>query len=159
MAHTEPSPLRRPPIRQSTLVRSNVEHTFDAFVGRIGEWWPVRPYSIGQDRVVGATFERAEGGRVYETLDDGHEVTWGHVLEWNPPLGFTMTWELLSAVTEVQLTFRPLGPSLTRVEVEHRGWERLSEADMATVTAVPGGYDAGWANVLSAFAAHVGPDS
>ena len=68
MAPTEPTPLRRPPIRQSTLVRSDAEHTFDAFVRTISEWWPVRPYSIGQDNVASVTFERQLGGRVYETL-------------------------------------------------------------------------------------------
>ncbi len=33
--------LRRPPVRQSTVVRSDVRHTFDVFVKTIGIWWPV----------------------------------------------------------------------------------------------------------------------
>ncbi len=153
MAPTEPIPLRRPPIRQSTLVRSDGGHTFDAFVRTISEWWPARPYSIGQDKVASVTFERVLGGRVYETWEDGHEVTWGHITHWDPPAGFTMTWELLSAVTEVELQFRQVGPALTRVELEHRGWEHLTEEDVAAISAVPGGYDKGWETILAAFAA------
>jgi hypothetical protein len=146
-------PLRRPPIRQATVVRSGAAHTFDVFVRTIGTWWPVRPFSLGQDRVADVTFEPHLGGRVYETWDDGSTVSWGHVLDWNPPRGFTISWEILAAVTEVELTFRPLGPALTRVELEHRGWERLSEADLASATSVHGGYDRGWVQVLDAFRA------
>jgi Activator of Hsp90 ATPase homolog 1-like protein len=144
--------LRRPPIRQHTIVRSDAAHTFDAFVRTIGAWWPVRPFSIGQERVAEVVFERRLGGRVYEAWDDGEQVTWGHVLAWDPPAGFTMSWEILPATTEIQLTFRALGPALTRVELEHRGWERLTEEQLAQATAVPGGYSAGWARVLAAFA-------
>lgn len=158
MASTEPTSLRRPPIRQSTTVRSDGEHTFDAFVRTIGEWWPVRPYSLGEDKVAGVTFERELGGRVYETWDDGHEVTWGHVTRWDPPTGFTMTWEILPAVTEVELRFRPLGPALTRVDLEHRGWEQLTEEDIAAVNVVPGAYEKGWETILSAFALRFEPE-
>ena len=44
-------PLRRPPIRQATTVRSDVEHTFTVFVREIGTWWPTSIISAGQDRV------------------------------------------------------------------------------------------------------------
>ena len=59
--------LRRPPVRQSTMVRSDVRHTFDTFVDTIGIWWPVTPFSAGRDRVRDVTFERRPGGRVIET--------------------------------------------------------------------------------------------
>ncbi|MDQ4133210.1 MAG: SRPBCC domain-containing protein [Actinomycetota bacterium] len=153
MTAAEPTPLRRPPIRQSTIVRSDAEHTFDVFVRRIGEWWPVQPYSLGEEKVASVTFEPRVGGRVYETWADGREVTWGHVTAWDPPRGFSMTWEVFSAVTDVELTFRPLGPALTRVAVEHRGWERLSDAECAALTTGPNRYDTGWATVLAAFSA------
>jgi len=35
--------LRRPPVRQSVLVRSDQRHTFEVFVDTIGIWWPVTP--------------------------------------------------------------------------------------------------------------------
>ena len=70
----EPMALRRPPIRQATLVRRDVVHTFDSFVTTIAQWWPLRPLSAGQDRVTDVVFEREPGGRVFEVWDDGTTV-------------------------------------------------------------------------------------
>ncbi len=148
-------PVSRAPITRSTLVRSDQAHTFDTFVRTLAQWWPVRPYSLGQERVVDVTFTPEPGGRVYETWDDGTTRTWGHVLAWEPPARFAMTWEVFAAHTEVELTFRALGPTLTRVELEHRGWEALSEEEMRTATAAAGGYARGWETVLAALTAHL----
>jgi uncharacterized protein YndB with AHSA1/START domain len=103
-------------------------------------------------------FEERTGGRVYEVWDDGAEVDWGEVLSWDPPSGFTMTWRYTPAPTEVELKFQSLGPSLTRVLVEHRGWEALSEEQLVEACALPGGYaggsfDRGWAHILSCMVA------
>lgn len=145
--------LRRPPVRQATMVRSDIEHTFDTFVRTIGAWWPVDPFSRGQIRVCDVVFERRVGGRVYEIWDDGTKREWGQVLAWAPPAGFTMTWLVTPAATEVELSFRELGPALTRVAVEHRGWEALSDAEVRAACALPGGYAGGafakgWATIL-----------
>ncbi len=164
-------PLRRPPVRQSTVVRSDRAHTFDVFVATIGAWWPVVPFSAGGERVRDVTFEQRLGGRVYETWDDGTTADWGTVLAWEPPHRFAMTWHVPGAVTEVELTFTALGPALTRVAVEHRGWEALSDAQLSAACALPGGYtggafDRGWAAILGRFAAaltasqqHPSPDA
>ena len=150
--------LQRPPVRQATLVRRDVDHTFKSFVGTIGQWWPLRPISSGKDRVADLVFEQETGGRVYELWHDGTEVRWGRVTTWEPPRRFVMTWEMTPATTEVELRFKPLGPALTRVEVEHRGWEALSEADLSRECALPGGgyqggsYNRGWTMILSSFA-------
>ena len=85
----------------------------------------------GRDRVRDVTFERRQGGRVYETWQDGTEVEWGRVLTWTPPERFVMTWNMTSVATEVELTFAELGLQLTRVAVEHRGWERLTGEELA----------------------------
>src|SRR5260370_7772693 len=106
--------LRRPPVRQSVLVRSDQWHTFDTFVDTIGIWWPVTPFSAGKDRVRDVTFERRQGGRVFETWQDGTEVDWGEVLVWEPPARFVMTWNMAAAVTEVELTFFSVLPALPR---------------------------------------------
>jgi hypothetical protein len=145
--------LRRPPIRQSTLVRASVRHTFDTFVTTIGAWWPVQPFSAGKDRVRDVTVEQRQGGRVYETWDDGTEIDWGTLLAWQPPERFTITWTGTPAATEVEFTFTALGPALTRVTVEHRGWEVLTDEQLAEDCALPGGYASGaysqgWATIL-----------
>jgi hypothetical protein len=139
------------------VVRSDVTHTFDTFVRTIGAWWPVQPFSRGQDRVRDVTFERRRGGRIYETWLDGTEMSWGEVIAWEPPNRFTMTWHVTPATTEVELTFKALGPTLTRVAVEHRGWEALSDEQLRAACALPGGYSGGafaqgWATILGKLA-------
>jgi hypothetical protein len=91
--------FRRPPVRQSTLVRSDAGHTFDVFVRTIGSWWPVELFSAGRDRVRAVTIEQRQGGRVYETWNDGSEVDWGELRAWEPPRRFVMTWTGTPAAT------------------------------------------------------------
>lgn len=91
---------------------------------------------------------------MYERWHDGSEHEWGQVILWEPPERFAITWELLPAQTEVEVRFRVLGPALTRVEVEHRGWERLSQEELAACAAA-GGYDEGWEIILARFASAV----
>lgn len=156
--------LRRPPVRQSTLVRAGIERTFSSFVTSIGAWWPVQPFSAGKHRVRGITIEQKVGGRVYETWDDGTEVDWGTVTAWAPPARLVMTWTGTPAPTEVEFTFTVVGPALTRVRVEHRGWEVLTEEQLGQDCALPGGYSggaylAGWAQILQAFGDAIGQDA
>lgn len=157
------TPVRsHPPVHQSTIVRSDVEHTFEAFVRMIGSWWPVEPLSVGGARVRDVTVEQRLGGRVYETWDDGTTLDWGEVVGWEPPSRFVMTWMNTPAPTEVELGFTALGPGLTRVTVEHRGWENLTAEQLGEDCAEPGGYLAGaysggWLLVLERLAGAVAP--
>ena len=153
--------LRRPPVRQSVLVRASIGHTFGSFVTTIGAWWPVEPFSAGKDRVREVTVEQRVGGRVYETWDDETEVAWGTVTAWEPPERFVMTWSGTPAATEVEFTFTSLGPGLTKVAVEHRGWEALTDQQLAEDCALPGGYSsgayaAGWTTILGCLADSLG---
>src|SRR4051794_8912296 len=111
MASTAPTPAtttsapNRPPVRQSTIVRSDVDHTFEAFVRLIGSWWPVETHSNGGARVRDVTVEQRLGGRVFETWDDGTTVDWGEVVAWEPPGRLVMSWRNTPAPTEVELSF------------------------------------------------------
>lgn len=150
-----PGETRRP-VRQATIVRSDIGHTFDVFVRTIGRWWPVNPFSAGRDQVRAVTVEPRAGGRVYETWQDGTDVSWGELLVWDPPHRFVMTWTGTPAPTEVEVKFTALGPALTRVAVEHRGWEALSDLQLSEDCALPGGYTAGaygqgWQTILHHF--------
>jgi uncharacterized protein YndB with AHSA1/START domain len=141
-----------------------VAHTFEAFVRTIGAWWPTHPMSVGRQHTRDVTVEPEVGGRVYETWHDGTTVEWGRVLSWEPPTRFVMSWVLTPEPTEVELTFTGLGPLLTRVAVEHRGWEALTEEQLREDCAAPGGYSSGaysrgWAFILSRLAAHAGGES
>jgi uncharacterized protein YndB with AHSA1/START domain len=152
------TPLQRPPVRQATLVRSDIAHTFEVFVTAIGVWWPVQPLSAGGERTVDVTVEPRLHGRVFETWADGTVVEWGRLLAWEPPHRIAMTWTSTPVTTEVELSFTELGPALTRVAVEHRGWEALSETQLSEDCALPGGYASGayatgWAHILTQLAA------
>ena len=73
-----------------------------------------------------------------------------------------MTWNQTPVPTEVELSFVALGPALTRVTVEHRGWEALTDEQLAQDCALPGGYAAGsyvagWTQILNRLAAAIGP--
>ena len=156
--------LSRPPVRQSTIVRRDVAGTFEAFVRMIGAWWPVEPLSIGKARVRDVTVDPRRGGPVYETWDDGTTVDWGEVVVWDPPGRFVMSWIHTPAPTEVELAFTALGPGLTRVTVEHRGWDHLTEEQLREDCAAPGGYrsgaySTGWQLALERFAKSVEPAS
>jgi hypothetical protein len=151
-------PLRRPPIRQSTLVGGTRQHTFEVFTRRMADWWPVVPFSAGGERVRSILLEESVGGTVVEVWDDGTTRAWGDVVEWDPPTGFTMTWNVTGTPTFVTLRFQAVADRLTRVELEHHGWERLTEAELGADCALPGGYDGGafhegWRRVLDRFRA------
>jgi uncharacterized protein YndB with AHSA1/START domain len=112
----------------------------------------LRTHSQGKERVASVTVERRAGGRVYETWHNGETRTWGTLLAWDPPQRFVLTWDIIAPrVTEVELTFRELAPSLTRVEVEHRGWEKLSDTDLELIGEKRESYDGGWAMILRLF--------
>jgi len=145
--------LQRPPIRQSVLVHSDISHTFGTFVRTIALWWPVALYSSGKEKVREVLIEERLGGRITEVWEDGTVVVWGELLSWEPPQRFLMTWTGTPAPTEVEFTFIALGPALTRVTVEHRGWETLSDAQWDQVCPRPGGYAAGWDLILGTFVA------
>ena len=49
--------------------------------------------------------------------------------------------------TELEITFSPLG-EWTRVDLEHRGWERLGEL----AEAARAGYGEGWSRTLERYA-------
>ena len=69
-----------------------------------------------------------------------------------------MTWTGTPVPTEVEFSFAALGPALTRVTVEHRGWEAMTDEQLAEDCALPGGYSSGaystgWTAILDRFAA------
>jgi hypothetical protein len=155
-AHRIPTP----PVRRETTVRAGRDRTFEVFVRELGAWWPTNPFSRGGDRVRDVRLERRRGGLVTEHWADGTVHTWGELLAWDPPRGFTMAWRLTPEPTEVELRFLELGPALTRVEVEHRGWERLSDEQLGAACALPEGYAGGsfhrgWGMILDAFASRL----
>jgi uncharacterized protein YndB with AHSA1/START domain len=155
MTHPEPTAHDVEPVRMTVRVRRNIEDAFDLFTREVGSWWPLEKASFGGDRASEVYFEPFVGGRFYERYVDGEEHTGGVVLRWEPPRLVAYTWrhDDWSAPTEVEVRFIAEGPAVTRVELEHRAWERLGPVaelmrDM---------YRNGWPAVISSFASIAGP--
>jgi uncharacterized protein YndB with AHSA1/START domain len=142
--------------KRTVTVDCSVEHAFETFTERIHEWWPVSRYSISADES-GAhppetvVFHGGAGGQIYERTADGEELKWADVLAFDPPNRFVLAWnpsrEWERPPTEVEVTFTPEGDR-TRVELEHRGWDKLGER----ATKAREGYGRGWKGVLAAYA-------
>lgn len=146
------------PVQVSVFVDRSPKDTFRIFTEEIGSWWPLQTYSVATDtfegkvRATTVIFEGRVGGRIYERISDGREADWGTVARWEPPHRVVFSWKpnLKPAPhTEVEVCFTQEG-SGTRVELEHRAWERFGEAGFENRR----GYEAGWPGVLERFAKH-----
>ena len=137
------------PIRQSVTVDRPAEHAFRVFTEQIDRWWPLGRHSVFGDRAATVTVEQRRGGRIVERSVDGEEASWGEILVWEPPRRIVINWHPnpdATVSTEIELRFAAENGS-ARVELEHRGWERLGdEADEARSS-----YESGWPGVLARF--------
>jgi hypothetical protein len=115
------------PLRITFEVGCAASHAFDLWTTRIGTWWPP-DHTVSGQRGAQVVLEGGVGGRIFERTDDGAEHDWGEVTTWEPPVRLGYLWHLgadRSRATDVDIRFVAVGPRETRIEVEHRGWERL----------------------------------
>ena len=84
------------------------------------------------------------GGRWFERDAEGTECQWGSVRVWSPYDQVVLAWQL-----DAGYAYDP-GPTTTRVELEHRGFEEYG----ADAGRVRGAMDSpnGWSGLLSRFA-------
>jgi uncharacterized protein YndB with AHSA1/START domain len=115
------------PLRMSFDVACPAAHAFDVWTQRISGWWPADHTVSGQAGLL-VVVEGRPGGRIFERTSTGVEFDWGEVTVWEPPTRLAYVWHLRrdrADATEVEITFVDQGNSTTRVQIEHRGWERL----------------------------------
>ena len=133
-------------VRKSLVVECDQQTAFQVFTREIGSWWPTHDFRLAEDEVTEVVFEERLGGRIFERHADGSEAEWGHVLAWEPPGRFVMSWfptRTETDTTELEVRFVPEGDG-TRVELEHRGWEIFA----AEAEKTREGYNNGWNTVL-----------
>jgi uncharacterized protein YndB with AHSA1/START domain len=138
-------------IRKSIHVKRPVEAAFRVFTEDIGKWWPLKDgYTFGGARADQIYLEGRPGGRFFERFADGEEFDVGAVTTCEPPSRVIFTWKGPSwdAPTEVEVRFTADGDG-TRVDVEHRGWERAG----ASAREIAPRYAGGWDLVLARYAA------
>ncbi|HUF48943.1 MAG TPA: SRPBCC domain-containing protein [Vicinamibacterales bacterium] len=139
------------PLRQSVTVPGSPADVFDLFTARFGDWWPLSPpFAVFGDETRSCGLEPRAGGDLFEVSRTGERCTWGRVTVWEPPGRLAFTWhpgrgEDIAQVVDVR--FIADGPA-TRVDLEHRDWQRLG----ARAEVVRPGYEQGWIVVLGRFA-------
>jgi uncharacterized protein YndB with AHSA1/START domain len=135
-------------IRKTVTVDCAVEEAFRIFTSDALSWWPVEGHSIA-GKVSEIVFEPRVGGEVYEVAESGERGHWADVVEWDPPHRLLLAWNVLNRegeLTEVEVRFAPEDGG-TRVELEHRGWERVA----TNAEGKRDSYDGGWSHVLGKY--------
>lgn len=146
-------------VRKSVTVKAGVERAFRVFTEGIDTWWP-KSHHIGSSPMKRNVLECKAGGRCYSEQEDGTECDWGQVTGWDPPRRFIMAWQVspawkfepdLAKSSEVEVTFTAERDGSTRVDLEHRHFERHGEGWQQMKAGVGG--EMGWTGMLTAFAA------
>lgn len=149
------------PVRKSVIVKATPEHAFEVFALRIDRWWP-KTHGIGSAPVRKSVIEPFVGGRWHTTFEDGTEAVVGHVRVWQPGKQFVVSWEINASwkpdtraefASEVDVRFIADAAGGTRVELEHRNFERMGAAEGETMR---GAVENGWPGMLALFAKEVG---
>ena len=147
-------------VNKEILVEAPPERAFRVFTENFDSWWP-RSHHIGKAELKAAVMEGRPNGRWYEIGVDGSECPWGYVIAWEPPHRVVLAWQLdgewrynPSLVTEVEVTFTPIGASGTRVELEHRNLERFGQFEESVRKSI--GAEEGWGGLLRLYADAVG---
>jgi uncharacterized protein YndB with AHSA1/START domain len=145
------------PVRKTILVETTPQHAFEVFTAGIDRWWP-KSHGIGSAPVRESIIEPFVGGRWYTRCEDGTDVTVGHVRIWQPAERFAVSWEIsadwkpdarAAFASEVEVRFLAEAAGRTRVELEHRSFERMGAAAGETMRK---GVDGGWPALLDLFA-------
>ena len=144
-------------IRKQVTVGAPIEKAFRVFTEGFDGWWP-RGHHIGKSGMKQAVMEQKPGGRWYEIGDDGSTCEWGKVLAWEPPTRLVLAWQITSQwaydpnfVTEVEVTFAPLGTSETLVTLEHKHMDRFGDGWQTHFASMDS--EGGWGRLLKIFAA------
>jgi uncharacterized protein YndB with AHSA1/START domain len=137
-------------VSKTVTVQADIDRAFRVFTEGFDSWWP-RSHHIGKSPMKRAIIEGRVNGRCYSEQADGTECDWGTVLAWEPPSRLVIAWQIthqwgyqpdLAKASEVEIHFTPVAGGATRVDLEHRHFERHGEGAAATRQAVdsPGGW-------------------
>jgi uncharacterized protein YndB with AHSA1/START domain len=117
------------PLELSFEVACQPAAAFTMWTANTSMWWPT-DHSVSGERGLKVVFEDGVGGRIFERSPSGAEHQWGRITVWEPPSRLAYTWHLGFApeeATDVEIRFVEADSDRTRVEIVHRGWERLGE--------------------------------
>lgn len=145
-------------VNKSVTVKAGLEHAFKVFTEGFDTWWP-RGHHIGKKPLQKAVIEPRAGGRCFGREADGNECQWGTVTAWEPPNRLVLAWQIdpnwqfepdISKASEVEVRFTAESAGVTRVDLEHRHFERHGKD--ADKVRIPVGGIGGWETLLQIFA-------
>jgi uncharacterized protein YndB with AHSA1/START domain len=144
-------------VRRVISIQAPPEVAWHVFTERMGTWWPLAMYKIGEANAVDAIIEPRVGGRWYERGEDGSTCDWGRVLAWEPQSRLVLSWDVTAdwqydpaLQTEIEVRFIAEGKAGTRLEFEHRRLDRYGDRrdEIRTIFDKTGD----WGRLLAAFA-------
>ena len=144
------------PLRLSFDVDCPVEHAFDVWTAKTSRWWPAA-HTVSREKDLEVVFEGRVGGRIFERTQAGQEHEWGEVTVWEPPRRLGYSWLIATdraGATDVEIIFVDRGDATTRIDIEHRGWERLGDRGPSWREVNIGGWDGVMPDYLAACLDH-----
>ncbi|KQZ68975.1 ATPase [Nocardioides sp. Root151] len=147
MAHAQ----QEETVRLGITVAVSAERAFQVFTEQFDQIKPREHNLLAPEAIAETVFETRVGGFVYDRGENGSVCRWARVLAFDPPHRFVISWDISPTwqlvtdpahASEVEVTFTPEGPTQTRVELEHRHFERHGEGWESVRDGVLG--DGGW---------------
>lgn len=145
------------PVQHSVVVAAPVERAYGVFTSSMARWWPPAYTFAGEDEYASVVVEQFAGGRWYERDISGNTADWGKVLECDVGQRIVLTWQVSAErspepperASTIEVRFVAAGPAATRVELEHRDFDRHG-AGAATIR---GGMASpqGWPHILERY--------
>jgi uncharacterized protein YndB with AHSA1/START domain len=145
------------PVRKSVVVDAAPARAFEAFTAGLDRWWP-KSHTLAASPLRESIIEPFVGGRWYTKHEDGSECVVGHVSVWSPGERLVVSWEIngewkpdarVEFTSEVEVRFTAEGAGRTRVDLEHRNFERMESGG----DTMRQGVDSGWPAILADYAA------
>jgi len=145
------------PVRKSVIVDAAPPQAFAVFTSGINRWWP-KSHGIGATPIRESVIEPFVGGRWYTRHEDGNDVVIGRVRVWQPAERLVVSWEISSEwkpdprpefTSEVEVRFTAEAVGRTRVDLEHRNFERMGAAAGEKMR---NGVQGGWPHLLDLYA-------
>ncbi len=140
------------PVIRNVVVSASPDAAYEAWAGRIGDWWPLSRHSVYKKDNSVAWID----DEIVETSSAGETSVWGRILESNPPDNLSFTWHPgrgPESASTVVVDFVPIAEGRTLVRLTHSGWEIFDEPMDARNE-----YRNGWPTVLAGFRATL-PDN
>ncbi|ALV44834.1 hypothetical protein MB46_04235 [Arthrobacter alpinus] len=142
------SPLDAKPYEDSVVIDVPQDQAFDGFTDAVHLWWPVAELSVfGEGSHVAILRDH-----LVEESEDGDEMVWAEIQEWDSPGFIRLHWTLGSeelGTSDVEIHFDVADGGLTRVTIRcERALSSESDSDNVFIC--------DWALILARYARFMG---